>query len=227
MKTIKTTFSRDIWDKSQNAAREVLAGRLRSQQEPQKGRFMQSDVSRILDRARCNIYDLMPLIPKQKSRENFRVIFLSITHLSIYRTLLNEGTEKDYATNLIGDIVWKTVSGSWRFMILKFIIRLITSNPHKQLGMQLRLLGRFVYTPPGYKHELSSDSNAYYWNFYRCPPLDFYSTQGEEALEMFRRTWCVVDFASAELMLRGVKYERPHTLSAGDNVCDMRWHVVR
>lgn len=29
---------------------------------------------------------------------------------------------------------------------------------------------------------------------------------------MFRKTWCEVDFATVELMAKGVEYERPHTL---------------
>jgi len=188
---------------------------------------MPSDVGRILDRAQSNIDDLQSSTVAQDSWANFRMVFLGLTHLAIYRALLNEGTKKDYATDLIGDIAWKTVTESRRTKIGKSIIRLITGDPHKQLGMQLRFLGRFATSPPGYESELSSDADAHYWDFYRCPPLEFYRTQGEEALEMFRNTWCKIDFATAEWMAKGAKYERPHTLSEGDDVCDMRWYVGR
>ena len=227
MKMIQTILSRSLWKESQKAARKVVTGKLRSREEPKKGRFMPSDVGRILDRTQRNIDDLLPSMPAQESWANFRVVFLGLIHLAIYRALLNEGTKKDYATDLIGDIAWITVTESKRARISWFIIRLITRDPHKQLGMQLRLLGRVATSPPGYESEFSSDSNAHYWNFYRCPPLDFYRTQGEEALEMFRKTWCAIDFASAEWMAKGAKYERPHTLSEGDDVCDMKWYVDR
>ncbi len=227
MKTIQTILSRLIWKENKKFTREVLTGRLRSREEPRKGRFMPSDVGRILDRAQRNVDDLQSSMVAQENWANFRMVFLGLTHLAIYRALLNEGTKKDYAIDLIGDIAWKPVTESRRTRIGKFIIRRITGDPHKQLGMQLRFLGRVATSPPGYESEFSSDSDTHYWNFYRCPPLEFYRTQGEEALEMFRKTWCEFDFATAEWMAKGVKYERPHTLSEGDDVCDMRWHVVR
>lgn len=228
MVTIQPALSRRIWNRNKKGVHKALKYRLRSQQEPQKGRFMMPDIDRILDQAQKSLDDLIPSIAVQKSwGNNFRVIFLGIVHLAIYHGLLKEGIEKDYAIYLLNDIIWKSTIESWRYRILKFFIRLITSDPYKQVGIQLRFLGRNFYTPPGYEHELSLNSNAYYWNFYRCAPLEFYRTQGQEALEMFRKTYCVIDFASAELMAKGVRYERPHTLTDGDNVCDMRWDVVR
>ncbi len=61
-------------------------------------------------------------------------------------------------------------------------------------------------------------------NWYRCPIYDYFKAQGEE--EIFRKTWCFQDFSAAEAMADGGKYERPHLLSAGDEVCDMKWTVV-
>ncbi|MGI9626431.1 MAG: L-2-amino-thiazoline-4-carboxylic acid hydrolase [Longimicrobiales bacterium] len=227
MNPIQTIVARLTWKENRKFAREVLTGRLRSREEPRKGRFMPPDVDRILDRAQRNIDDLQSSMVAQKNSGNFRMVFMSLTHLAIYRALLSEGTKKDYATDLVGDIAWKPVTESRRTSVGKFIIRRITADPHRQVGMQLRFLRRFATSPPGYESELSSDSTAHYWNFHRCPPLEFYRTQGEEALEMFRKTWCEFDFATAEWMAKGVKYERPHTLSAGDDVCDMKWTVAR
>jgi len=53
--------------------------------------------------------------------------------------------------------------------------------------------------------------------------ISFDEEQGEEALEFFRKSWCTLDFPLAEAMVRGGRYERPRTLSEGDEVCDMRW----
>jgi len=227
MKTTQAILSRLIWKESKKFTREVVTGRLRSREEPRKGRFLPSDVSRILDRARRNIDESQSSMEEQEHWANFRMVFLSLTHLAIYRALLSEGIRKDYAIDLIGDIAWKPVTESRRTKIGKFMIRQITDDPHKQVGMQLRSLGRIAASPPGYESEFSSDSRAHHWNFYRCPPLEFYRTQGEEALEMFRKTWCEFDFATAEYMAEGVKYERPHTLSEGDDVCDMKWYIAR
>ncbi|MEW5816755.1 MAG: L-2-amino-thiazoline-4-carboxylic acid hydrolase [Spirochaetota bacterium] len=225
--TIQTKLRRPIWNRNQKAARKVLTGRLRSQEESQKGRFIPSDVDRILDQAWRNVDDLMPSMPEQKTLGNFHWVFSGLTLLAIYRSLLNEGTAKDYATNLISDIIWKAYES---LRVIRFIsnsiIRLITSDLHKQLGIQLRLLLSYPYSPPGYEIDFSSDSDTHYMNIYRCPVLEFYRTQDEEALELFRKTWCVFDYAVAEVMVKGGRYERLHTLSAGDSVCDMRWFVA-
>jgi hypothetical protein len=46
---------------------------------------------------------------------------------------------------------------------------------------------------------------------------------GEAVMQFFRDTWCTFDYSAAEMITDGGKYERIHTLSDGDNVCDMRW----
>jgi len=62
-------------------------------------------------------------------------------------------------------------------------------------------------------------------DFHRCPVHDYFRSQGEEELELFQKTWCTLDHPIAEAMVEGGRYERPHTLSHGDSVCDMRWLV--
>jgi len=47
----------------------------------------------------------------------------------------------------------------------------------------------------------------------------------EEERRFFYNSWCMFDFAIAKVMAKDGSYERPHTLSAGDDVCDMRWFV--
>lgn len=44
-------------------------------------------------------------------------------------------------------------------------------------------------------------------------------------MTLFRRTWCTFDYSVAELLVEGGKYQREHTLSDGDEVCDMRWFI--
>ncbi len=62
-------------------------------------------------------------------------------------------------------------------------------------------------------------------DFYRCPVNYYFQALGKEELEFFRNSWCTMDWPFAEAMVKGGKYERRHTLSAGDNVCDMRWRA--
>ena len=70
---------------------------------------------------------------------------------------------------------------------------------------------------------------------HHCPPFAFvrnyiekHGDRGE--LEAFQRSWCRYDWGLTYAMVDGRygvrgHYERPHTLSAGDDVCDMRWRA--
>lgn len=224
---IRARLRRRGWNRFAKGVRKSLNGRLRNLEDPTKGRFIASDVKRILDQAQLNVGNLLPSMPEQKTLGNYHWVFSSLQCLAIYRALLTEGITKDYAALLIGDIMWKVLEGRRGMrIIIKSIIHIITRDPHKKLGIMFRLMMRYPYSPPGYEIDFSSDSDTHYMNIYRCPPLEFYRIHGEGALDMFRKTWCMFDFASAEVMVKGGRYERPHTLSAGDSVCDMRWFVA-
>jgi hypothetical protein len=42
-------------------------------------------------------------------------------------------------------------------------------------------------------------------------------------MNLMLRSWCTLDFALAQVMTTGGHYQRPHTLAAGDKLCDMKW----
>lgn len=77
----------------------------------------------------------------------------------------------------------------------------------------------------GYQPELVDVAGAVAYNLHRCPVYDFFSGQGEEALELFRASWCTFDAPLAEHLVDGGHYERPVTLSSGGPVCAMRWYA--
>jgi len=45
-------------------------------------------------------------------------------------------------------------------------------------------------------------------------------------MTLFRKAYCTYDYAVAEYLVEGVTYQREHTLSEGDEVCDMRWTIA-
>ena len=55
---------------------------------------------------------------------------------------------------------------------------------------------------------------------------DFYKQFGKEEMTLFRKTWCTYDYAAAEHLVEGGKYQRKHTLSDADELCDMRWSII-
>ena len=82
---------------------------------------------------------------------------------------------------------------------------------------------KFPYGEPGYRSKLYRDGNMYCMDFYSCQVYDFFKQFGQEELTLFRRTHCTFDYAAAEHIAEGVSYQREHTLTDGDEVCDMRW----
>jgi hypothetical protein len=57
--------------------------------------------------------------------------------------------------------------------------------------------------------------------------VEIHGDHGE--VEAFRKSWCWYDWAVTRAMVdAGVQslYERPHTLSKGDDACDIRWSAT-
>jgi hypothetical protein len=94
------------------------------------------------------------------------------------------------------------------------------------MGIFLRDMLKFPYGEPGYQADLSKTGNVYHMNFYSCPVYNFYKQFGAEELTLFRKVFCTYDYAAAEHLSIGGRYQREHTLSEGDEVCDMRWFIV-
>ena len=87
---------------------------------------------------------------------------------------------------------------------------------------KLVLYLRYPYSPPGYESTTKSENDVFVLDISTCPAYDYFKAHGEEELAL--NSWCKQDFALAQIMTEGGSYERPHTLAAGDNVCDMRWY---
>lgn len=86
----------------------------------------------------------------------------------------------------------------------------------------LRMSLRYPFNRPGYDWKVLPEPGTFAVDFYRCPVYDYLKSQGED--EFMLNSWCTLDFALAQVMTKGGYYERPHTLAAGDNVCDMKWY---
>jgi hypothetical protein len=156
--------------------------------------------------------------------------------VSAYHSLLDVGIEKDYAIELFADIGWKVYI---KFLpLLSLISRITTRNDQRRINLMLRILMIFPFsTPglPGYECKAWSETDCYctYWT--HCPPFEFVrkyvETHGDRGeIEAYQKSWCEYDWALAFAMVNGgfgVKghYERQHTLSSGDEICDMRWYA--
>jgi hypothetical protein len=198
----------------------IVLGRMKVPGRPQEGRFLGSDVELLLKNAWRNIDEMLPeahldAIPTIGNKHN---VFLSVVSIGLYHALQDVGIERAHATELLADAGWKLYIA---FLgIPKRIARIVTRDPQRQMNVILRMLLRFPF---------SADRFVAHWTW--CPPFQFVKhyveANGDRGeIEAFYRSWCWYDWSFTYAMMDGTRermgyYERPHTLSQGDDVCDM------
>ncbi len=234
MKPLRSFLRHEV----RRAARHVLTGRLIDKTRPERGRFLRHQVDRIVAQVWQHMEEVLPeaeleRIPTLGNRQN---VFLSALTVAAYHALLDFGIPKDYAIELFADLGWKLYSKPVPF--LGWVARLASRDPQKQLNLILRMLMVYPFStpgPPGYECHSWAESGRFCTDWTYCPPYAFvrkyvakHGDRGE--VEAFRRSWCDYDWAITYAMLNGGAgerghYEREHTLSDGDAVCDMRWYA--
>lgn len=169
-------------------------------------------------------------IPTRGNRLNVRLAVLTI---ALYRSLIDDGLRPDRAADLMGDVGWRVYEGMARPLTL--VARVRHREPHRRMSLSLRLLLRFPFSSPGrpgYEVDVTDTGNAVLTTWTWCPPQtfvrDLIEAEGDRGeLEAFRRSWCTYDWQFNDLLAGGRgAYEREHTLSYGDDRCDMRWAVA-
>lgn len=220
------------------AARETLEGRPVDLEHPERGRLLRRDVDLFLERTWRNLDALLPEarleeLPTRGSRLN---VLLAALTVAAYHALLEAGIARDQAIRLFSDVGWKVYVGM--LTVPRWLARLRTRDPQGQMNFMLRLFLRYPFAAPGrpgYEVRVweEPDHLCTFWT--HCPPQSFVrryvETHGDRGeMEAFRRSWCAYDGPLTRAMVEGVPgadghYERPHTLSAGDAVCDMRWYA--
>lgn len=222
------------------AAYQIALGRMKEPGVPEEGRFLRHEIDAILAETWRNVDKLLPAahlerLPTWGNRHN---VFLAVITVAAYQAFRNAGLEKDYAIEIFADIGWKLYS---RFLTLpRFLARLVTRDPQRQVNFILRLLLRFPFSAPGrpgYEVEAWAEPGRFCTNWTHCPPYafvrDHVAAQGDNGeIEAFSKSWCWYDWAFAYAMVDGTHdthghYERPHTLSAGDPLCNMCWYAGR
>jgi hypothetical protein len=221
-----------------HAARQVLEGRLVEPDRPERGRWLRSDVEAYLEAVWKRTRELLPeagleRLPALGNRHN---VFLALVTTSAYQVMIERGVDARYAMTLVADVGWKVYA--WMLRLAALPARLTSRDPQVRMERTLRALLRFPFTAPGrpgYEVRAWSEGDAFFTHWAHCPPQtfvrDLVARRGDRGeLEAFARSWCLYDWAGADLLANdGEKghYERPHTLSRGDDVCDMCWRGRR
>ncbi len=226
-KFVKQIIRKLTWTTKKKSVVQVLTPRCRRDGEPEYGRFTSKDIERIILHANSNIEELISYFKDLDNIGNYILAYASLLDLAIYRALLKEKVDPGYAIKLTGDINWHFgVSSSGYYRLRRKLLALKVNDPIDLLGKFIIGSLNFPYGEPGYRSELYKDGNGYRMNIYSCPPFDFFNQFGEEELTLFRKVHCTYDYAAAERIVEGCRYQREHTLSYGDEVCDMKWFIA-
>jgi hypothetical protein len=216
-------MTRWIEIQARRALHRVVIGRPRRRGAPEAGRFLKSEVRRVFQRA-IQLFDegrrTTVLPPGRGARRN---VTAGIWSLALFRAFKEELGDGDYAAELVTDYLWLAYERS--AAVFRIVSRVLVRNPRRRLHLFVRLGLIYPFGRPGYEWTARTVGPALETDFRRCPVWDYFRTQDEEAREFFRRSWCTLDFPLAEALVDGGRYERAHSLSRGDDVCDMRWVV--
>jgi len=210
-----------------SAARRVLTGRYRDPQQPELGRLVRSDIDGFLVGMQAHAGKLIPDydFSRLRSRGNRLNVALGIYSRAAYRAMRDQGYSHEYATLLLGDLMWSLYTLAVKIPL--FVIRPFSRNPQTRLNFVLRVFLFFPFNedPSGYRRTYWKERDRYCTDWQRCVVYDYFrDCANEEEIDFFRQTWCKYDFALPRLVHPDGYYERPHTLSSGDPVCDMRWY---
>lgn len=216
------------------AAREALQGRLLDPEDATRGRWLRADVRGFREATWRRVDQMLPEagldeLPTWGSRLN---VFMAVVTTAAYREMLDRGVRRDYAATLVADVGWKIYA--WMLTASALLPRLLTRSPQRRLDWTLKLLMWFPFSapgPPAYEVRAWSEGEKILTHWTHCPPQAFVRSLVEAGddrgeLEAFYRSWCLYDWAGADLLVgdgRHGHYQRPHTLSRGDAVCDMCW----
>ncbi|MHA2112882.1 MAG: L-2-amino-thiazoline-4-carboxylic acid hydrolase [Candidatus Hodarchaeales archaeon] len=233
LKTLTKKITRNvIWKTKKKTIAQTLVSRCRKDGMPEYGRFTRREIQQIIIQTDLHIKELIPYFPDLDNIGNYQNIYVGLVDLAIYRALVKKGITREYAANLVADMMWlAAVNAKGMIPVIdplrKKFLKLRSKDSMTYLGKRLKSMLKYPYSEPGYKTEFYLTDNVYHMDIYSCPVFDFYSQFGEEEMSFFRKTWCTFDYTAAENVIENGKYQRTQTLSHGDRLCDMRWFISK
>jgi len=205
-----------------------LVGRYISIENPLAGRYSRRKLKEIIKDIEQLLNELLlkAELSQYKSHGNRFMVFCSIVSLASYRALKDRGMSHQYATLLVSDVIWKLyIFGA---KVVWIVTGFVSRNSHKRLNYTLRILCKYPFNPDpkGYQFSIFTSQDCITTNFTQCVAHKYFSHTGnEEEMDFFRNSWCKYDFALPSYLIEGGRYEREHTLSSGDGICDMKWYA--
>ena len=203
------------------AARRALIGRLRQRLSPETGRFIRSDVTRLIDAAWRRYDDAVGSLRAQPTKGSTMNVRLACFTFAFFEELLAKGTEREYAIELVADAswqvyrVWARLTAAVAYLARRKSTALAFAVSTKEEGL-VRL--RFPFNAPGYLINTAPTEHGIAFDVVHCPVASYFREHG--ATDLCVASWCNLDFALSELTHQTLV--RTKTLAQGADHCDFR-----
>lgn len=200
----------------------AIADRNRDPHDLPRGKFSRSDTRRILRNAWGNYDTLAPDIPDEPTLGAKNNVRFACMALSLYRALLAEGVENDYALLLVNDTLWLLYKKAG--FVARTIARILSRDIKKRIRISVKVLMLFPFSKPGYQFDIVPDEaeeNAMAVKWTRCVTIDY--LRKYDAEEVCLACLCNLDYPLLEYW--GGTFDRPCLQAVeGADYCHMRFN---
>jgi len=214
-----------FWDKLlvrslplKSALRGALVGRNRSRADAALGRFTRCDCNRLVAATLLHYSRLAATVPPQPNLGSRITARLGgVLLAACLDALLEEGLERDYAIELIGDMAWR-IYRRWG-QAASLLVAPFERDPVRRIRLAVGLFLYFPFGGPGYQREDIPDPSGRRFNIASCPTSAYLVPRG--AADLMLKAGCNLDYALAELW--GGRLERDGTIAEGCARCAFRF----
>jgi ubiquinone biosynthesis protein len=198
--------------------RGIWVGKPKSSQHSENGAFSPADVQNILAQAWEIYLTSAPSLPRQPRVRLWAVMNFACLTLSAYRAMLAFGIEKEYAIQLIYDLVWDVTSRSVR--TANQFTTLFVQDNMRRMKILVDQVMKVLFSKPAYQTTNGKLEDGFFMDVHTCPVADYMITN--QAADLCVNTWCAVDFGLVDII--GGRLERSGTRSTGEEKCDFRFY---
>jgi len=214
-----------FWDKLlvrslrlKSVMRGTLVGRNRSRANAALGRFTRRDCNRLVAATLVHYSRLAATVPPHPNLGSRITVRLGgVLLAACLDAMLEEGLERDYAIELIGDMAWR-IYRRWG-QAASLLVAPFERDPVRRIRLAVGLFLYFPFGGPGYQREDIPDPSARRFNIASCPTSAYLVPRG--AADLMLKAGCNLDYALAELW--GGRLERGGTIAEGCAHCAFRF----
>ena len=200
------------------AVRGALAGRNRSRADAALGRFTRRDCNRLTTAALIHYSRLVAVVAPQPNLGSRLTVRLGgVLLAALLEAMLEEGLERDYAIELIGDSAWR-IYRRWG-QVANLLVGPFSRDPVRRIRMAVEMFLHFPFGEPGYQRQNIPDPAGRRFNITTCPTSAYLVPRGDADLMV--KAGCNLDYALAELW--GGRLERGGTIAEGCGRCTFRF----